>query len=235
MAMFGGSMTDFINAIRGHRALDNDMVVSPLETESAPSKPMHITPDQSQRDMQMGSDKRNIIDDKGNIVDMDWGDQSPKPFSLDGAQKYLQSGKRGTVRNFLQRILGGTPERNNKPELSGGAIRDEELLGSPSRDQTQPSLAPKPADYSMKEIAPDTIEVMRQQLYRDAGQGAPPLATANQDPNSLGGRMNSPNSAAEQRGQMQEGQDISDQFSLTRKNKASPSNPFSNLFTGRQT
>jgi hypothetical protein len=204
---------------------DNNEVSPPDDS----SKPMHITPEAAIKRRNDASDPNVIYDDSGKAVDYDTGD--PISRALKGIVK---SREHGLLRDFMERMISPTRERNNAG-LEGGMARVDELTGMPSKNVTPTELKPV-LDYKMTSIAPQSIQELRKSLYEQAGQGAPPLAAVNNDPNSLAGRMQSPNYEAEKRSQMNDAQNISDRFTTQpRANKKSITNPFSTLFTGRQT
>lgn len=207
MAMFGGSFTDMLKEIMSHVGKDNDVSMEKRPETNSGNDPMVIHPNQAATNKQLADVEMN-------------------PFAGMGLPINLNQAPEGTARNFLSRILSPEREKNQGGVESMGTARSEELLSTPSKEQPQANLAPTSIpNYSLPTIDPKSIQEFRNSLYKDAGQGAAPLATAGQDPNSLGGRMNSPYYEVDKRNQMREGQDISDRFSLTRKNKAGV-NPF---------
>lgn len=175
--------------------------------------------------------------DLGKIISgvMGLGKGGGNPFSNLLRQNQGEAG-RGSIMGLLSNFLSPEPERNNpnKPVQGYGTVGggdpsrgtpgsgvDPGLNPTPSKDQKVPAfaekpgtptplpladqpLAPAPIDYAMPAaLNPQQIEELRSSLLTASGQ----MNVAN--PNSLMGRMASPNSAAEMRGQMSDAEDIS--------------------------
>lgn len=220
MQIGNGSLMDFLRSVQDqHPGKDEDSVRTPLETETAPTKDNSITPDQAMRDRQMGSDSRNITDDAGNIVDMDWngrggGGSASSPYQTNPFAKALGALKSGgngdgTLSGFISRLLGNTPERNNGGLTAPGTATPNDLNPTPSKDQPQSGLAPsvplprpRPKDYSMSGLQPQHLDELQTSLLHDSGQ--------NTDPNSLAGRMSHPNAASDMGQQGAEAVNIAD-------------------------
>lgn len=215
-----GTLSAFLRDVidkydRQHPGGNEDMVRTPLETETAPSEDNTISPDQAMRDKEMGEDKRNITDDSGKIVDMDYGPESSKPYSTNPFAKAMGTMKpggngEGTLSGFISRLLSPTPERNNGGVVggTGTVLRGDNLSPVPSKDQPQSELAPVPAPrldprrYSLSGLPVQQLDELRNSLLQDSGQNA--------DPNSLAGRMSHPNAQSDMGLQGAEATNIAD-------------------------
>lgn len=218
-----------------HLSIKDDNVLNPVDSVTG-DKPMEITPDKAMSGISQAKDPRNIMDDSGKIVDYDMGD--PISRALKGI--ITKPAEKGTLRNFLDRMISPTRERNN-PGVEGGAQpRLEELNSTPSKLRSPATLAPTPKDYSMSGLDPASMDELRKSIYEQTGQGAVPnsasagVVSEAQDPNSLGARMNSPNAPQEMKDQSNEAEAISNRFrpignSPIQRPGKKPDQPFSGL------
>lgn len=160
-------------------------------------------------------DPNNITNDAGDLVGY------ANPF--DSIKKFIQQGNygSGSLLGFIQALLGGRQGAlaSTKSGLAGGSPGENPTNPTPVAKQKVPALQPK---YAVPNIVPhEAIPAMRNTILQ--GQGLAPdryTPSPNEpvtpddgvDPNSLKGRMLSPNSKVDMLQQRQEMEDISKQF-----------------------
>jgi hypothetical protein len=158
-----------------------------------------------------------------------------------GKKINLDDRTQGTLIGTLNRLLSPQRERDvTSPSFTNvGSATSADLSPERNRDVRPQTLAPTPPkDYSMPGLDPNGLVELKRDLWGkagvSAGMGDDNPVRESVDPNSLQGRMTSPNYEVDKRNQMQEAQDMSDKVSL-RPNAQKKKTPFSTLFPGRQT
>lgn len=170
-----------------------------------------VHPDNYMIGKDINNDPKNITNDQGQIVDRDtWDWSKGNPF-----EKMMQNpAEQGTVRGFLQRMQGGNPTNvGSATEMVAPTSTPNDVNPTPMQQQRQaglqsttPTPMPRP-DYSQHTaLDPNQIEELRKSLLTESGQMDP------SNPNGLSGRMNDPNSKADQRSQMNLSENISNDF-----------------------
>lgn len=189
----GGSLSDFLSKLQ--ERFDNNTV----------------HPDNLMTSKEINNDPKNITNDQGQIVDRDTWDWKNKgnPF-----QKMIDGAGKGSVFGLLKDL--GVLEGSNPTDVGSATKYLQPGADQPTSDVTNPTpmkdqqqagmrpLVPLPQprpDYSQPTaLDPTQIEDLRKSLLTEAGQYDP------SNPNGLSGRMNSPNSAVDQRSQMDQTQ-----------------------------
>jgi hypothetical protein len=206
-----GTLRNFLDK---YLSIKDDNVLDPTGTTG--DKSMEIAPDKAMSGISQAKDPRVITDDSGKIVDYDTNDPISKALKGIIPNNFGKRSEPGTLSGAIFSLLNPDRARNQGGFASPGEARSEELLGIPNKNVSPSTLAPtvqeKPKNYALSGLDAPSIQELRASLYKQTGQGAPPLATANQDPNGLAGRMNSPYANAEMQDQKKQAQDISAMF-----------------------